>query len=178
MMFFRALMPERYQTGGDLRVTNNENADNKRPGRKTVLIVLILCLAALFQFRRQTFEALSAISGRVGVRSALAEDMSGLDFEVSHECDYLDPKATQCWSHLKIVSLNDGPVTIKEVIVNGRKECTPETNGLVLLLASRLINVSKMTIQKGDAYGVGIACEPVDAEIVTDRGTWTGGKGR
>ena len=31
---------------------------------------------------------------------------------VTHECRYLDPTATQCWSHLKIVSLNDEPITI------------------------------------------------------------------
>jgi hypothetical protein len=105
---------------------------------------------------------------------------AGPEFELTHECRYLDPKATQCWSHLKIVSLNDEAVTIKKVTVNGRKDCTPDDGiqAFETLMASQFINVTKKTIQKGDAYGVGLTCEPVDVEIETDKGIWTGGKRR
>jgi hypothetical protein len=80
---------------------------------------------------------------------------AGPEFEVSNECKYLAPDATQCWRHLRIVSLNDDPITIKDVVVNGRKECTPDigAQGFAALSASRLINVTNKTIKKGDAYG-------------------------
>jgi hypothetical protein len=102
---------------------------------------------------------------------------SGPSFKVTHECQYLDSKATQCWNFLRIVSLNDEPVTINEVTVNGRKECTPDNGlqALAMLMASSFINVSNTTIKKGDSYAVGVSCEPVDAKIVTDKGTWSGG---
>jgi hypothetical protein len=99
---------------------------------------------------------------------------AGPSLRVTHECRYLDPTATQCWKHLKIVSLNDQPVTIEQVIVNGRPECT-SNNGLVMLMAAQFINVSNKTIRTGDAYGVGVSCEPVSVRIVTDKGAWSGG---
>jgi hypothetical protein len=96
---------------------------------------------------------------------------------VTHECRYLDATATQCWSHLRIVSLNDDPITIEKVVVNGRAECTSGRSfqAITLLMASQFINVKDKTLNKGDAYGVGVSCEPVDVEIVTDKGTWSGG---
>jgi hypothetical protein len=102
---------------------------------------------------------------------------TGPSLRVTHECRYLDSSATQCWSHLKIISLNDLPVTIEQVIVNGRSECTSNTgfHAIVLLMASQFINVRDKTLNKGDAYGVGVSCEPVDVKIVTDKGTWSGG---
>lgn len=93
---------------------------------------------------------------------------------VTHECRYLNQTATQCWSHLKIVSMNEQPITIQQIIVNGRPECITD-NGLVMLLAARFINVTDTTIKTGDAYGIGVSCEPVRVKIVTDKGTWTGG---
>jgi hypothetical protein len=102
---------------------------------------------------------------------------TGPSLRVTHECRYLDPAATQCWSHLKVVSLNDGPITIERVVVNGREECTSEDGlqAFLTLLASRFINVKNKTLSQGDAYGVGVSCEPVDVKIVTDKGTWSGG---
>jgi len=97
---------------------------------------------------------------------------------VTHECRYLDPSATQCWRYLKIVSLNDESITIEKVVVNGREECTSiaaDFLGLTTLMASQFINVKNKTLNKGDTYGVGVSCEPVDVEIVTDKGTWSGG---
>lgn len=144
-------------------------------------LLLVMCLGGLYFFKGQVFGAANAVFHHF---VHIANDSGGppeeVDFEVSHECQYLDPQATQCWSHLKIVSLNDEPVTIKEVTVNGRKECTPDNGlqALAFLMASRFINVSNKTIRKGDAYGIGITCEPVDVEIVTDKGTWAGGKRR
>jgi hypothetical protein len=76
---------------------------------------------------------------------------------------------------LKIVSLNDQPVTIEQVIVNGRPECTSSGNGLVMLMAAQFINVIDKTIRTGDAYGIGVSCEPVGVKIITDKGTWSGG---
>src|SRR5438309_367783 len=35
---------------------------------------------------------------------------AGPSLKVTHECRYLDRAATQCWDHLKIVSLNDEPI--------------------------------------------------------------------
>lgn len=99
---------------------------------------------------------------------------TGPKLRVSHECQLLDPKATQCWSHLRIVSLNQQPVTIEQVIVNSRPECLLK-NGLVLVVASQHINVSNKTIRTGDAYGVGLSCEPVTVKIVTDKGEWNSG---
>jgi hypothetical protein len=99
---------------------------------------------------------------------------TGPALRVTHECRYLDPKATQCWDYLKIVSLNDQPVTIEQVIVNGRPECT-SSNGLLMLLAAQFINVTEKTIKTGDAYGIGMSCEPVNIKIVTDKGAWSGG---
>ena len=89
---------------------------------------------------------------------------------------------TECWNYLKIVSLNEQPVTIQDVIVNGRKECTADRTPLglgplVQVMAAQFINVSNTTLKKGDAYGAGVSCEPVDAMIVTDKGTWKGGTG-
>jgi hypothetical protein len=99
---------------------------------------------------------------------------AGPSLRVTHECKYLDPTATQCWNHLRIVSLNDQPITIDQVIVNGRPECI-STNGLVTLIAAQIINVTNKTIKTGDAYGVGISCEPVSLKIVTDKGAWNAG---
>ena len=99
---------------------------------------------------------------------------TGPSLRVTRECRYLDPKATQCWDHLKIVSLNDQPITIEQVVVNGRPECTSE-NGLVMLVASQFINVTGKNIKTGDAYGIGVNCEPISLKIVTDKGDWTGG---
>jgi hypothetical protein len=99
---------------------------------------------------------------------------AGPSLRVTHECRYLDPSATQCWNHLKIISMNDLPVTVEQVIVNGRAECT-SVQDLVLFIASRFINVTEKTIKKGDAFSVGVSCEPVDVKIVTDKGTWSGG---
>jgi hypothetical protein len=99
---------------------------------------------------------------------------TGPSLRVTHECRYLDPKATQCWDHLRIVSLSDQPITIEQVIVNGRPECT-STNGLVLLIATQVINVTNKTIKTGDAYGVGMNCEPVSVRIITDKGVWSSG---
>jgi hypothetical protein len=101
---------------------------------------------------------------------------AGPSLNVTHECRYLDAKATQCWDHLKIVSLNDQPVTIEQVIVNGRPECTTNNNGLVMLMAARFINVTDKTIRTGDAYGIGVSCEPVGVKIITDKGAWSGGR--
>jgi hypothetical protein len=103
---------------------------------------------------------------------------SGPSLRVTHECRYLDPSASECWKYLKIVSLNEQPVTIQDVIVNGRKECTADRGllqGLATIMAAQFINVSNKTIKKGDAYGVGVTCEPVDVAIVTDKGAWKGG---
>lgn len=103
----------------------------------------------------------------------------GPSLKVTHECRYLDRKATQCWDHLKIVSMNEEPVTIEQIIVNGRPECVPNDGvaNFAMLLAAKLINVTNTTIKTGDAYGVGVSCEPVTVKIVTDKGTWTGGAG-
>lgn len=98
----------------------------------------------------------------------------GPSLRVTHECKQLDPAATQCWNHLKIVSLNDQPVTIEQVIVNGRQECI-SNNGLVMLVAAQFINVTNKTIKTGDAYGIGVSCEPVSVKIITDKGPWSGG---
>jgi hypothetical protein len=78
---------------------------------------------------------------------------------------------------LKIVSLNDEPITIERVIVNGRAECTSDTGiqAFATLMASQFINVSDKTIKTGDAYGIGVSCEPVNVKIVTDKGSWSGG---
>jgi hypothetical protein len=100
---------------------------------------------------------------------------SGPSFKVTRECIYLDPKATQCWDHLKIVSVNDQPITIEQVLINGRSECILN-NGLVTLMAAQFINVTNKIIRTGDAYGVGLGCEPVSVKILTDKGAWTGGK--
>jgi hypothetical protein len=100
---------------------------------------------------------------------------AGPSLKVTHECRYLDPKATQCWNHLKIVSLNDQPVTIEQVIVNGRPECTSNNGGLIMLMAAQFINVTDKTIRTGDAYGIGVSCEPVGVKIITDKGAWSGG---
>ncbi|WLC16302.1 hypothetical protein [Bradyrhizobium diazoefficiens] len=101
----------------------------------------------------------------------------GPSLRVTHECKYLDRKATQCWSHLKIVSMNEQPITIEQIIVNGRPECVPNDGvaNFAMLLAAQFINVTNTTIKTGDAYGVGVSCEPVTVKIVTDKGTWTGG---
>jgi hypothetical protein len=102
---------------------------------------------------------------------------TGPSLRVTHECRYLDATATQCWDHLKIVSLNDQPVTIEQVIVNGRPECTSNTGlkGFATLMASQFINVTDKTIRTGDAYGIGVSCEPVGVKIITDKGDWSGG---
>jgi len=102
---------------------------------------------------------------------------TGPKLRVSHECALLDATATQCWSHLKIASLDQQPVTIERVVVNGRPECASDKSffGLVTLLAAQHINVSNKTIRMGDAYGVGISCDPVSVKITTDHGEWSGG---
>jgi hypothetical protein len=102
---------------------------------------------------------------------------TGPSFRVSHECRYLDRKATQCWNHLKIVSMNNQPITIEQVLVNGRPECVPSDGvaNFATALAGRFINVNNTTIKTGDTYGIGVSCEPVTVKIVTDKGTWTGG---
>jgi hypothetical protein len=102
---------------------------------------------------------------------------AGPSLRVTHECRYLDPTATQCWSHLKIVSLNDQPVTIEQVVVNDRPECTAITGlqGFATIMATPFINVSNKTIKTGDAYGIGVSCEPVSVKIVTDKGAWSSG---
>jgi hypothetical protein len=78
---------------------------------------------------------------------------------------------------LRIISLNDLPVTIEQVVVNGRSACTSDTGlqAIALLMASQFVNVKEKILSKGDAYGVGVSCEPVDVKIVTDKGTWNGG---
>ncbi|UPK26763.1 hypothetical protein [Bradyrhizobium sp. 195] len=114
-----------------------------------------------------------AIANAIDVATGYAP-LTGPSLKVSHECRYLDRKATQCWSHLKIVSMNEQPITIEQVVVNGRPECVLD-NGLVMLMAAQFINVTEKTIKTGDAYGVGLSCEPVTLKIVTDKGTWTGG---
>lgn len=67
----------------------------------------------------------------------------------------------------KILSLDQQPVTIERVVVNGRPECASDKSlsGLVTLLAAQHINVSNKTIRMGDAYGVGIGCDPVSVKI-------------
>jgi hypothetical protein len=95
---------------------------------------------------------------------------------VTHECRYLDPAATQCWSHLKIVSLNEDPITIERVVVNGGEDCTSGGfQPFFTLMAALFINVNNKTLNQGDAFGIGLSCEPVDVKIVTDKGTWSGG---
>ncbi|MDA9448709.1 hypothetical protein XI04_09010 [Bradyrhizobium sp. CCBAU 11430] len=80
---------------------------------------------------------------------------------------------------MKIVSITEQPVTIEKVVVNGRPECVPDDGvaNFAMLLAAQFINVTNRTIKTGDAYGIGLRCEPVSVKIVTDKGTWTGGAG-
>jgi hypothetical protein len=144
----------------------------------TLLLVLGVPLAiANIQTLYSWFPALKpALANAIDVVTGYVPP-TGPSLRVTHECRYLDPSATQCWSHLRITSLNDLPVTIQQVVVNGRSECTPNTGfqAIVLLMASQIINVRDKTLNKGDAYGVGVSCEPVDVKIVTDKGTWSGG---
>jgi hypothetical protein len=102
---------------------------------------------------------------------------AGPSLKVTHECRLLDKTATQCWDYLRIVSLNDQPVTIEKVIVNGRPECTETARGLVWAMTAPFINVDNKTIKMGDAYAIGMSCEPVSIKIITDKGTWSGGSG-
>lgn len=141
----------------------------------TLLLLLGIPLAvANIQTLYTWFPALKpAIANAIDVATGYVPP-TGPSLRVSHECRYLDPKATQCWSHLKIVSMNEQPITIEQVLVNGRTECA-SNNGLVMLMAAQFINVTEKTIRTGDAYGIGLSCEPVTLKIVTDKGTWTGG---
>jgi hypothetical protein len=142
----------------------------------TLLLVLGVPLAiANIQTLYSWFPALKpALANAIDVVTGYVPP-DGPSLRVTHECRYLDPTATQCWNHLKIVSLNDQPVTIEQVIVNGRPECTTSNNGLVMLMAAQIINVNDKTIRTGDAYGIGVSCEPVSVKIVTDKGAWSGG---
>ena len=119
-----------------------------------------------------------ALANAIDVATGYVPPM-GPSLKVSHECRYLERKATQCWSHLKIVSMNEQPITIEQVLVNGRPECVPNDGvaNFALLLAAQFINVTNTTIRTGDAYGIGVSCEPVTVKIITDKGTWTGGAG-
>lgn len=162
-----------------------EEAGDQLPKREPVFakgawkrfIILAICLGAPYLFRDQIFEALDTISSQIKLPSTVAGLASGPDFKVTHECMYLDPTATQCWNYLKIISLNDQPITIKDVIVNERKECTPDSGiqAFATLMASQYMNVNNKTIKKGDAYALGVTCEPVDVQIITDKGNWNGG---
>jgi hypothetical protein len=100
---------------------------------------------------------------------------TGPKLRVTHECRYLAPDATQCWSHLRIVSLHDEPLTIEQAVVNDRPECTAIAGlqGLATVMAAQYINVRNKTIKTGDTYGIGVSCEPVSVKIITDKGTWT-----
>lgn len=91
----------------------------------------------------------------------------------------LGPKGDAVLEPLEIVSLNAQPITIDQVLVNGRPECVPDDGvaGFAMLLAAQFINVTNTTINTGDAYGIGVSCEPVTVKIVTDKGTWTGRAG-
>lgn len=143
----------------------------------TLLLLLGIPLAiANIQTLYSWFPALKpAIANAIDVATGYVPP-TGPSLRVSHGCRFLDPKATQCWSHLKIVSTNEQSITIEQVLVNGRPECVP-TDGVAnfaTALASRFINVDNKTIKTGDTYGIGVSCEPVTVKIVTDRGTWTG----
>jgi hypothetical protein len=111
----------------------------------------LLCSCYSQLARGSIFGALDAISAHIKVSSTVAGLESGPEFKVTHECMYLDPTARQCWDYLRIVSLNDEPVTIKEVVVNGGKECTPDSGvqAFAMLMASQYINVNIKTIKKG-----------------------------
>ncbi|UWU84905.1 hypothetical protein N2605_00105 [Bradyrhizobium yuanmingense] len=141
----------------------------------TLLLLLGIPLAiANIQTLYAWFPALKpALANAIDVATGYVPP-TGPSLRVSHECRYLDRKATQCWSHLKIISMNEQPITIEQVVVNGRPGCVLD-NGLVMLMAAQFINVTEKTIKTGDAYGVGLNCEPVTLKIVTDKGTWTGG---
>lgn len=144
----------------------------------TLLLLLGIPLAiANIRTLYSWFPALKpAIANAIDVATGYVPP-TGPSLRVTHECRYLDRKATQCWDHLKIVSTNEEPVTIEKIVVNGRPECVPTDGlaGFATVLAAQFINVSNTTIKTGDAYGVGIGCEPVNVKIVTDKGTWSGG---
>jgi hypothetical protein len=142
----------------------------------TILLVLGVPLAiANIQTLYSWFPALKpAVANAIDVVTGYVPP-TGPSLRVTHECRYLDPSATQCWNHLKIISMNDLSVTIEQVIVNGRSECSTGLQAIVMLMASQFMNVTDKTLSKGDAYGVGVSCEPVDVKIVTDKGTWSGG---
>ncbi|UQR63498.1 hypothetical protein LRP30_43505 [Bradyrhizobium sp. C-145] len=113
----------------------------------TLLLLLGIPLAvANIQTLYTWFPALKpAIANAIDVATGYVPP-NGPSLRVSHECRYLDPKATQCWSHLKIVSMNEQPITIEQVLVNGRPECV-SNNGLVMLMAAQFINVTEKTIK-------------------------------
>ncbi|MCK1298370.1 hypothetical protein IVB33_38995 [Bradyrhizobium sp. 24] len=143
----------------------------------TLLLLLGIPLAiANIQTLYAWFPALKpALANAIDIATGYVPP-TGPSLRVTHECRYLDPKATQCWSHLRIVSMNDQPITVEQVLVNGRPECI-SNNGLAMLMAAQFINMTDKTIKTGDAYGIGLSCEPVTLKIVTDKGNWTGGAG-
>lgn len=143
----------------------------------TLLLLLGIPLAiANIQTLYTWFPALKpAIADAIDVVTGYVPP-SGPSLRVSHGCKLLDRTATQCWSHLKIVSLTEQPITIQRIIVNDRPECVPDDGlaNFAFLLAAQFINVTNTTIKTGDAYAVGIRCEPVTVKIITDKGAWTG----
>ena len=164
-------------------MSDNESNDLDHAGDEAVRTLLspshIEVQPRRFELASEVFNFLLVLLiGPVALAAVLGwSSEAGPAFKVSHECRYLDPSATQCWNHLKIISMNDQPVTIERVVVNGRSECTAGADflGLAKLMASQFINVNEKTLNKGDAYGVGMSCEPVDVQIETNRGTWRGG---
>jgi hypothetical protein len=63
---------------------------------------------------------------------------------------------------LKVQSLNEGPITIKEVVVNDRAGCVATLFGLFDLRGT--------TMKYGDVGYVMTTCEPARFRIVTEKG--------
>jgi len=108
-------------------------------------------------------------------------DTSGPEFKV--EYGYFRVPALDCTGgrcqpptakRLKVQSMDREPISINDVVVNDRPECTDPNKmgaaGLVLALVAPAVGIKGKTMSFGDVGYVLSPCEPVTVRIETDKG--------